>query len=193
MSGRERMHKKGAEGVDLARLILESTTWIELPFDAADNETVCTLERLDGEDKAYDAMGFILREPKVPLYVESKNYDVTGNQGADFSEFLANAYSITARDLIRKKVDGRREFMWFTTHPFSLNRWSDLVSPGEIKRALANHPEVLDGEGINLDVLSIVSDRLWLINVHHKQSELTLSAEELNRIEALLNRKRRKK
>lgn len=185
------MHKKGQDGVDLARLVLESTTWIELPFTADDNETVCTLERLDGADKAYDAMGYILREQKAPLYVESKNYTTTGAQGTAYSEFLANAYSITARDVLVKKVDGNREFMWFTTHPFSLKKWNDLVSPAEVREALRVHSDALNGDCIDDDVLLTVSRRLWLINVHHKQAELTLSAEELSKIEGLLNRKRR--
>lgn len=185
------MHKKGQDGVDLARLVLESTTWIELPFTAEENETVCTLERLDGADKAYDAMGFILRDKKAPLYVESKNYSSAGAQGTAYVEFLANAYSVTARDILRKKVDGNREFMWFTTHPFSLTKWSDLVSPGEIKNALSAHPDALNGEPIDEDVLHLVSERLWLINVHHKQADLTLTAEELSKVEGLLNRKRR--
>ncbi|WP_433579700.1 hypothetical protein [Nocardia brasiliensis] len=192
MGGRERMHKKGAEGVDLARRILESTTWIELPFDVADNEPVCTLTLLDGSEKAFDATGFIFRETKDLLYVEAKNYDSSGGkQAADFIEFLANAYSVTARDINLNGVDARREFMWFTTHPFSLNKWPDLVSAGSIAEALKTHPEVLAGKEIDHSVLSVVEDRLWLIVAHRKQTDLTLTAEELCKIEALLNRKRR--
>lgn len=186
------MHKKGAEGIDLARKLLESTTWIELPFDSADNEPVCTLTRLDGKDKAFDASGFIFREKKDLLYVEAKNYDSTGGkQPAEFVEFLANSYSITARDIRVSGVDARREFMWFTTHPFSQNKWPELTNASSIIDALSQHPEALAGNAVDHDVLSLVEDRLWLIVAHRKQTDLALSADELCRIEALLNRKRR--
>lgn len=185
------MHAKGMEGVDLARQILESTTWIELSFTAADNEPVCTLERLDGIDKAFDAMGAIFREKKTLLYVECKNYDVVGNQAADYTEFLANAYSITARDIQIKGLDARREFMWFTTHPFSQTKWSRLAAASEIRAALEVHPEVLDGGSVDDDILATVADRIWLLIVNHKQAELTLSSIELNSIEGILNRKGR--
>lgn len=185
------MHTKGIEGVELARQILESTTWIELPFNASDNEQLCTLERLDGQDKAFDAMGFLLRETKPPLYVESKNYDTVGNQAADYTQFLANVYSITARDIQHKRSDGFREFMWFTTHPFSQKKWSSLVSASEIRSAIGDHPEVLAGSPIDDDILAKVADRVWLLNVSRKQSELALSASELNAIEGILNRKAR--
>lgn len=192
MSGRERMHRKGEQGVQLARRILESTTWIELPFDSADNETVCTLKRLDDKDKAFDCFGFILRERKDLLYVEAKNYDSDGGkQAADYSEFLANAYSVTARDIEVDKLDARREFMWFTKHPFSLNKWPDLTSETAITDALGKHREALDGRAIDPRTLSLVSSRLWLIVAHEKQTDLALSAEELSRVEAMLNRKRR--
>jgi hypothetical protein len=191
MPGREAMHKKGEKGVDLARKILESTTWIELPFDSAENERVCTLDLLNGSDKCYDAMGYILRKPKTPLYVEAKNYDSSGGkQNGEYKEFLANAYSITAKDL-GSGTDGNREFMWFTKHPFSLEKWRDLTSMTEISAALQLHPDVLNGSEPNAEIMKTVSDRLWLIVVHHKQTELTLSADELGRIEGMLNRKGR--
>jgi hypothetical protein len=189
--GRETMHEKGRQGVDLARKILESTTWVELPFDASDNERVCTLDLLDGTDKSFDAMGFILRESKAPLYVEAKNFDsYGGTQNTEYQEFLANTYSITANDLATG-TDGKREFMWFTKHPFNLKKWVDLISIGEIASALQLHPEVLNGAAPDPDIMKIVSDRLWLIVVHHKQSELTLSHTELSQVEAILNRKGR--
>lgn len=188
---REAMHKKGEQGVDLARKILESTTWIELPFNASDNEAVCTLPLMDGTVKCFDAMGFIFREPKTPLYVEAKNYDSSGgDQNTGYIEFLANAYSITAKDL-NSGTDGKREFMWFTKHPFSLKRWAHLISVTAIGEALQAHPNVLNGSEPNAEIMKTVSDRLWLILVHHKQTELTLSADELGRIEGMLNRKGR--
>lgn len=177
------------DGVDLAQRWLESTTWIELPFNVYDNSAVCTLTKLDNSVKRYDLFGSIFTKPNKPVYVEVKNYDSSGGkQPAEYVEFLANAYSITAKDL-ESGQDGRREFMWVTTHPFSLTGWATLTSPSAIKDALGKHPDVLDGKNIDVDLLDLVSDRLWLLVLHRRQEELMLTREELSLIEAQINRK----
>lgn len=177
------------DGVDLAKRFLESTTWIELPFDVYDNAAICTLERLDGKVKRFDLFGSIFTEPSTPLYVEVKDYDSNGGtQGQEYWEFLANAYSITARDR-KKNEDGRREFMWITRHPFNQTHWSSLTDPSRIEQALAKHPECLAGESIDSDLLAQVAQRLWLVVLHKRQEKLMLSPRELNIIESQLNRK----
>lgn len=180
------------EGVDLAQRWLESTTWIELPFNVYDNSAVCTLTKLDGTVKRYDLFGSIFTKPIKPLYVEVKNYDSSGGkQPADYAEFLANAYSITAKD-IQSGQDGRREFMWVTTHPFSLNNWSTLISPSAIKDALGKYPDALNHNEVDVNLLDLVSDRLWLLVLHKRQEELMLTREELSLVEAQINRKGKK-
>lgn len=192
MSVAESVQKDGMDGVDLAQRWLESTTWIELPFNVYDNPAVCTLPRLDGKVKRYDLFGSIFTKPQKPVYVEVKNYDsVGGKQAAEYLEFLANAYSITAKD-IQGGQDGRREFMWVTTHPFSLKAWAKLTSPSAIKDALGECPDTLDGQAVDVDLLDLVSDRLWLLVLHRRQEELMLTREELSVIEARINRKGRK-
>jgi hypothetical protein len=57
MSAAESVQQKGIDGADLAKRWLESTTWIELPFDAYHNASICTLWRLDAEKKVYDLFG----------------------------------------------------------------------------------------------------------------------------------------
>jgi hypothetical protein len=39
---------------------LESTTYLELPFNAYEHTAVCTEVRLDGEKKVFDLSGFFL-------------------------------------------------------------------------------------------------------------------------------------
>lgn len=177
------------DGVDLAKRWLESTTWVALPFNAYDNAPVCRLSRLDGKTKLYDQFGFIHTDPPTPLYVEVKSYSSHGGKQPEaYWEFLANAYSITARDL-KDGEDARREFMWITRHPFDQTAWVSLTSPERMKRALEkHHPEVLDGEAINADLLATVSERLWLLVLHKRQEELMLTAEELSLVESKLNR-----
>lgn len=181
------------DGVDLAKRWLESTTWVELPFDAYNNGPVCTLQRLDGKKKRFDLFGYIHTNPPTLLYVEVKDYDTPGGkQGADYWAFLANAYSITARDC-KDGEDARREFMWITRHPFNSTDWAKLTSAERIKSALEGHdPDALGGEKINADLLAAVSDRLWLLVLHKRQEALMLTAEELSLVESKLNRKCKK-
>ncbi|WP_222854057.1 IS3 family transposase [Fodinicola acaciae] len=143
MSAAESVQRDGIDGINLAKRWLESTTWIELPFNVYTNPAVCTLQRLDGKVKRYDLFGGIHTNPPTPLYVEVKNYDSAGGkQNVEYWEFLANAYSITAQD-IKTGQDGRREFMWITRHPFNLTDWATLTSASRIMVALEEkHPEV---------------------------------------------------
>lgn len=192
MSVAEAVQKDGMEGVDLAQRWLESTTWIELPFNVYDNAAVCTLTKLNGRVKRYDLFGSIFTKPPRPLYVEVKNYDsYGGKQAGEYIEFLANAYSITAKD-IQSGQDGRREFMWVTTHPFSLKEWSGLTSPSAIKEALEKYPEVLLDGAADVNLLDVVSDRVWLLVLSRRQEQLMLTREELSLIEAQINRKGKK-
>ncbi|MBE1465680.1 hypothetical protein [Kibdelosporangium phytohabitans] len=193
MSAAESVQKDGMDGVDLAKRWLESTTWVELPFDVYNNAPVCTLQRLDNQKKRYDLFGYIHTDPPTLLYVEVKDYDsVGGKQGAEYWAFLANAYSITARDL-KDGEDARRQFMWITRHPFNQTDWVKLTSAERVKTALeVHHPEALNGETIDTNLLATVSDRLWLLVLHKRQEELMLTAEELALVESKLNRKGKK-
>ena len=190
VSAAEAVQKKGMDGANLAKRWLESTTCIELPFDAYNNAPVSTLRRLDGKVKVYDLFGCIFTSPRIPLYVESKGFDTPGGkQGKEFWEFLANAYSITAQDL-RDGLDARREFWWITRHPFNSTDWSSLTSAERIKTALKeHHPEALNGESINVDLLGTVSSRVELFVVNKRQEDFMLSPEELALVESKLNRK----
>jgi len=157
VSAAESVQKDGMDGVALAKRWLESTTWVELPFDVHNNAPVCSLRRLDGKVKRYGLFGSIHTDPPTLLYVEVKSYDsVGGKQGAAYWEFLANAYSITAQD-IKDGEEARREFMWITRHPFNQTDWATLTAPERIKTALEkHHPEVLNGDQINADMLAAV-------------------------------------
>jgi hypothetical protein len=193
MSVAESVQQKGIDGADLAKRWLESTTWIELPFDAYHNGPICTLTRLDGEKKTYDLFGAIYTTPKTPLYIESKGFDsVGGKQAKEFWEFLANAYSITAKD-IKDGEDARREFWWITRVPFSVTDWPTLTTAERIKTALENHhPEALGDVEIDADVLAVVAARVEVFVVNRRQEDFMLTPEELALVESKLNRKGKK-
>jgi hypothetical protein len=196
MSAAESVQQKGIDGADLAKRWLESTTWIDLPFDAYHNGPICTLTRLDGKRKTYDLFGSIHTSPITPLYIESKGFDsVGGKQGKEFWEFLANAYSITAKD-IKDGEDARREFWWITRVPFNQTDWPTLTTGDRIKKALdEHHPEALllpDGQGaeeIDVDVLATVAARVELFVVNRRQEDFMLTPLELALVESTLNRK----
>lgn len=186
----ESSHRDGEEGAMLAKQWLESTTHLEMPFNVYEHEAMTTLIRLDGVRKRYDLMGYWL-ESKKQLYVEVKNYTVVGNQPAEYNEYLANAYSATARS-VDEKMDTGREFMWITWHPFSQTKWTNLTTHDEVKKALKDHPEALAGRAIDEDILRMVSQRLWLVVLCQRQHQLLLTRQELYQVHAALDRKRQK-
>ncbi|GAB3959263.1 hypothetical protein [Micromonospora vulcania] len=190
MSAAETVQQKGIDGADLAKRWLESTTWIELPFDAYHNAPICTLMRLDGKKKVYDLFGWIHGSPKTPLYIESKGYDsVGGKQAKEFWEFLANAYSITAKDL-KDGEDALREFWWITRMPFSSTDWADLTTAERMKTALEeHHSEVLPDGDIDVDTLATAAARVEVFVVNRRQEDFMLTAQELALVESTLNRK----
>ena len=130
--------------------------------------------------------------------MESKRYKTVGGQAAAFEEFLAVAYSTTARE-IETVGDTRREYMWVTYHPFSLTKWSKLTKKATIRKALEKHPQFAgrrpgaDAEGdyreIDEDVLDLLSQRLWVLVFSQKQEKLMLSPKELSKVFAQLKRK----
>lgn len=186
----EGAHAKGEDGVRAAKRLLESTTHIRLPFVVYDDPAQTTLTRLDGEHKRFDLAGHFLRDKPHPVSVEVKKYDVRGGgQPEEYTQFLANAYSITACESLQAGGDRRREFIWLTWHPFSQTKWAELTSAGEIKAAVDKYPEVRAGQPFDADMCAAVADRLWLLIMSEKQDQLTLTAHELYRVFTVLDRK----
>lgn len=179
---------KGLEGALAVKRWLESSTHLELPFNAYEDEAQCTLMRLDGGKKRYDLSGFFLTGVRRPVVVESKNYSVVGNQPSDYTEYLANAYSTTAHDM-STIGDPRRQYFWVTTHPFSQSKWPELTSHDEMERALAEKPEVLSGNDIDDKILRLVSSRTWLFIIPERNAELSLTSDELQLIFTVLKRR----
>jgi hypothetical protein len=179
---------EGLDGTLAVKRWLESTTFMELPFNAYEDEGQCTLVRLDGQKKRYDLSGYFLGKSRRPIVVESKSYSTVGHQGGDYTEYLANAYSTTARD-IATVGDLQREYFWVTSHPFSQSKWARLTSSDELRDALQTHPEVLNGAEADEDLLRDVASRLWLLVRHKRQEEIALTRDELQQVFTVLKRK----
>lgn len=186
----EPIQQKGLDGVALAKRGLESTTWIELPFNAYRNDSVCRVELLQGS-KLFDMFGYIFGESNISLYVEVKNYDGNASKlEGYYKEFLAHAYSATARRK-RDNISEQAEFMFVTTHPFGLSKWTDNFNPSRIRDAVDSNTHVLGGQSIDDNLLKETSDLVHLLVLSKRQERFMLTTSELHKIEEVLQRKAR--
>lgn len=183
----EANHEKGRKGVKDTKLWLESTTHVTLGYNAYRMTTQCTVLLLNGDRQTFDLFGkFIARD--VALYVEVKTYDNVGSQAAAYEEFLGIAYSATAQSM-EDGEDLNAEFMWVTTHPFSQSKWPKLATREQIEEVL-NGPEkaVLGGKPIDPAILTLVSNRIWLLMLNKRQHELALTKVELAQVGTVIDR-----
>src|SRR3954447_23630774 len=156
----ETTQELGREGVFQVKKWLEATTDLTLPWNAYDSGPMCTRKRLDGGKKAYDLAGSFIADRR-PAVVEAKRYTSPGNQPGEYIEFLANAYSTTAQE-VKDVGDTRTEFIWVTTHPFSLTNWSKLTTRGTLEAAVKQHSDWLGDADLDQELLTKVAGRLWL-------------------------------
>jgi hypothetical protein len=190
----EAAHEEGRKGVFRTKRWLESTTHIGLDFDAYDWSNECTVTCLGKNQQGgpnlqtFDLKGTIYKSKRV-LFVENKTYTSVGSQGPDFQDFLAIAYSATAAEVARLG-DPEWEFMWVTTFPFAQGKWAKLIKRSNIKKAVEEDTSgLLGGAPIDDDILDLLADRIWLLVIHKRQHDLTLSPKELAMVEGKLNRK----
>lgn len=179
----------GEIGVRNAQAWLESTTYFDMPHTAYDLTTMTTLPLLGGGTKKWDLAGRFMGERKNPVFCEVKNYKYAGNQGNDYVEFLANAYSASMKERL-EGVDQKRYYFWITWHPFLVSKWKDLTSEHEIKGALEAHPSRLGGHAYDEDFGRELSERVWLVVLSRPLEQVMLTVDELHQIRALLKRDR---
>ncbi|WP_432561482.1 hypothetical protein [Kineococcus sp. SYSU DK003] len=182
---KETAQERGRRGAKTAQRWLEATTFLELPLNSYKNERQCTVTCLDGTEKTFDLTGYFYDEDHTPVSVEVKNVTGDDHLREQFEEFLTVAYSSTA------KHDEGRNFMWVSWHPFGpMSRWAHLTSMSEIQNAIKNNDSLLNGNSIDLDVLRKVSERTWVLTFNDRQEQLSLDADELAHVQALLKRKK---
>lgn len=149
---------------------------------------MCTVPLLDGK-KVFDLAGQFLGSQSRPVVVENKSYSSDGGQYTQYQEFLATAYSATARAL-RDVGDTGHEFIWVTSHPFKLPKWSVLDSPQEVHEALAAFPKCLgEGHVVDSELVRTVASRVWVLVMNSKQESISLTAKELQQVFTVLPRK----
>ena len=183
----EATQEKGRRGVAHTKRWLEATTYVELQFNAYEDEGMCELELLSGT-KVFDMFGFLLGPNRRPVYVENKDDTNVSRLYKDYQEFLANAYSATAKRIQATK-DQKAEFMWVSTHPFNQGGWGKLATPDEIKGALDKHPSVLGGVAVDEDLVRTVANRIWVLVLNKRQLEISLTHDEVLLVMGPLKRK----
>lgn len=175
-------------GVAQVQRWLEATTYLELPWNAYETPQMCQVQHLSGS-KLFDLAGWFLGENRREVYIENKSHTTSGgNQYADFQEFLAIAYSSTAKQL-QSGLDRKTEFIWVTSHPFNLSRWAKLATYSELHKALKDKPAFLGTEAIDEDLARTVANRIWVLVMNHRQIEISLTQEEVWRVIPILKRK----
>lgn len=185
---RESTQESGREAALVTRRWLESTTYIELPWNSYKHEAMCTVRCLDGSVKCFDLAGFFL-DDKSPIAVENKGVGQSGDQYQEYRKFLAIAYSSSALGL-EEGTDWKRHFLWVTTHPFGYSTaWAQLESPETVHAAVKEFPDLLGGRDVDKEVVRAVASRIWLLVLNSKQQRLLLTADEITRVHALLSRK----
>ncbi|TFC94397.1 hypothetical protein E3T28_15215 [Cryobacterium sinapicolor] len=184
----EQTQEQGRKGVALVQRWLESTTFLELNWNVYDNSAMCEVEHLGGV-KYFDLAGSFLGANRREVFVENKNYSSDSGQYPHFQEFLAIAYSATAKVKNAGRMDRATEFIWVTTHPFSIKRWASLASEAEIRLALVARPEFLGDTEVDEDIVRVVAGRIWVLVMHEKQIDLSLTQQEVWQVLALLKRK----
>lgn len=186
--GKETSQRLGLEGVHEVKEWLEATTRFAFTYTAYDNDAMCTVKCLNGENKTLDLVGHTTSTPKRPVSVESKKYTTPGDQGKEFKRFLAIAYSSTAQAIKDLGSDQEREFMWVTSHPFSQKNWPQLLTLTYLKKCLEENADLLGGEAVDEELLIKVASRTWVMVVQQKQVDIRLTKDELSVVSMALTK-----
>ena len=184
----EATQEKGRRGVAHTKRWLEATTYVELQFNAYEDEALCELELLSGT-KTFDMFGYMLGEDRRPVYVENKDDTNYSRLQSAYQEFLANVYSATAHRINATK-DQRAEFMWVSTQPFNQAGWGKLATPEAIHDALTKYPGVLGGATVDDDLVRLVAKRIWVLVMNERQIDISLTHEEVMAVMPILKRKK---
>jgi hypothetical protein len=161
---------------------LEATMRFNVLYTAYEAQNRLTLPLLGAGVKRYDlyAQHFEASPRQYSgrdVYVEVKTIDTEASArglSADFARFVAHSYSATMKDLAERGVDPKWEFMFTTTHPWLVNGFLELTTPGFVKAACERTPDALGGAAIDAEWVAIVASRLWIWIIPRRQDEMSM-------------------
>lgn len=186
----EETQERGRDGVLIIRRWLESTTYLDLSFNCYANPALCEIQHMGEAPKEFDLAGFFLLDPLKPVSVECKRYSSPGHQAKEFETFLAISYGAALRRMKNKQRDEERQFVWATSHPFALTKWSKLTDINELRTAVSNNQDVAGKEPFDEDLGRKVIERIWILVWNEKQEKLSLSTEEVLSVWQVLKRRK---
>jgi hypothetical protein len=190
--GGEAQHEKGRDGARRAKRWLEATTRVKMAWLNTDSliGDRCEFQwPFGGRSFSFDIGGFLSGSSVEgqSFLVECKKYSTAGDQGVEYFEYLAKCYVTYS---VQPKYSDH--FMWITWHPFKQMTWTQLCGPEMVKSAvIAECKRVfgVDSEEdaqalIDMDVVSAVAERLWVIVLCDRQEDLVISRDHLALIRA---------
>jgi hypothetical protein len=185
----EAMHFKGEDGAQRAKRWLDSTTRTRASW--TNKETVqaarMTFNWPHGKktEFSFDLGGTLYGGEfhDHNFVAEVKNYS-SDDLGSHYDKFLAQCYHV-----YKEHSRWVNQFMFLTWSPFRIKTWQKLCGPDAIVEACIAHKERLfeladptdDDEAkgkIDMDLVTDLADRLWLVVLSEKQEQLLISKED---------------
>lgn len=187
----EKTQELGREGVFMFKRWLESTTYFDLPWNVYHNNRMCEVRYKAGPQgiKYFDIAGHFLHSPPTPVYVEGKRYSSVGKQNDMFLEMVAIAYGSYRYEKENGSADSKQQYIFATTHPFSVTNWNNLISLQTVEEAFKRYPDIVGSDPFNPSYASIIQDRIWIIVWSKRQEEISLQPDELMSVWSILKRK----
>ena len=186
----ERHQRKGKEGLEEAKLWLESTTRFFVPFTSwgkAGTLQYVEVPQYGRNPESFDLFGQHLEEdltPRAEFFAEVKRYASASDQRQQYREFLTRCYSAT---LAWVKIGAPRtpEFMWITWHPFgTISEYRQLTEAAAITEACEKLPQRVKPEDFDPALAEDISGRLWLLIASPRLDDMRMSKEFLGLIRA---------
>lgn len=188
----EALHKAGDDGARRAKRWLEASTRVSKSWLNTD-PTIgarCQFTWPHGTTGfSFDIGGFLCggEFEGHSFLAECKNYNTAGDQGTEYSMYLAKCYAA-----YMAQPRWSDHFMWITWHPFSVTTWASLCKRDKVRDSvLSEHNRVFGVDSkdqakgiIDETVVDAVADRLWLIVLSRNQERLVISRKHLALIRA---------
>lgn len=177
----EQQHRKGKEGLEEAKLWLESTTRFVVPFTSwgkASTLQYVEVPQWERNKESFDLFGQHLEEnleTRGEFYAEVKRYSTAGTQMAQYCEFLTRCYSAM---LAWEKIGTPKTplFLWITWHPFgATDKYSQLTTETMVKEACDKLPERVKSEDYDTARATLLAEQLRLLIVPHKLEDMRMS------------------
>lgn len=182
----EELHAMGEAGARRVRRWLNFTGRFDISHTIYDRHPQtgelldhCRVATLDGRHQNFDLAGIILgpgAEAADRIYIECKDYSSDGNQGTLYRQYLAVCYSSFHKRWKSIEREPAEQYMWATTHPFLVSRWTDLCSVDLIRESCLEdrHKAILGEQEFDPDTAEKLASRLWICVVNDRIEEMMM-------------------